>query len=219
MSVSKDVPSTSSSSPLAAVEAKPVTTPLNPVQSDTLPAWKRRPWNAETWSTVVTAVCTLITLIVAVLLGLHSMRTSERSLETMSENVRQSNLLGIYSLNLESSKFFDAHPQLVKFFDKLYRPEMTDKQLQEEFDKLEDSQKALVRLGCDKLADFMQVAFLQRDKLPDADWNNWWSSMCDEYDESLVLREYLMKRRKAYAFINAIKPETRDKYYRGEKPK
>lgn len=213
MSESKNVPSTPS--PSVSVEAKP----MSPAPVEHPPAWKRRPWNAETWSTVVTAICTLITLIVAVLLGLHGMRTSERSLETMSENVRQANLLGIYSLNLESSKFFDAHPHLVKFFDKLYRPEMTDKQLQDEFDKLDESQKSLVRLGCDKMADLMQVTFLQRDKLPDADWNNWWSSMCDEYDESLVLRDYVAKRRKSYAFIEAIKPGVRDQFFRGGKPR
>jgi hypothetical protein len=168
---------------------------------------------------VVTAICTLITLIVAVLLGLHSMRISEKTVETMAENVRQANLLGIYSLNLESSKFFDAHPLLVKFFDKMYRPEMTDKQLQEEFDKLDEAQKSLVWLGCDKVADLMQVTFLQRDKLPDADWNNWWNGMCDDYDESPMLREYVSKRRKSYAFIDAIKPEARDQYFRGAKPK
>ena len=43
--------------------------------------------------------------------------------------------------------------------------------------------------------------------------------MCDDYDESPMLREYVMKRRKSYAFIDAIKPEARDQFFRGAKPR
>jgi hypothetical protein len=152
---------------------------------------------------------------VAVALGLHGVKMAEATVASMNENLLQSNLLTIYRLNLETSKFFEANPRLIRFFDKMDRKAVSDQVLMDEFSKLSDQDQTLVRLGCQKVADLMQVIFLQRMLLPAEDWDDWWRYMADQFDESPVLRDYLSKRQNWYAFLAAIQPEKRDSYYRG----
>jgi hypothetical protein len=180
----------------------------------------KRHWDAMTWATVVNAVCTLVALVVAVWLGLRSMRVAEDTLRTTAESLRQSNLATIYGLGSETTKFIEANPQLSRFFDKTHRrPDMTDEELWQEFKKLPEDQQIVVDLGCDRIADFMQVAFVQRSVLPADEWNKWWSYFADQYDESPILRGYLVKRAAWFAFTDAIKPENRAAYYRGPETK
>jgi hypothetical protein len=179
------------------------------------PAAATHRWDAMTWASVVNAACTLVALAIALFLGLRSMRVAEDSLRATGDSLRQSNLATIYTLDMETTKFFEANPKLSKFFDKMHRPPMTDPELEAEFQKLSEEQRVLVYLACERITDFMQVTFVQRDALPADEWDTWWRSFGDQYDESPVLRDYLAKRSTWYAFVEAIKPENRAKYFRG----
>jgi hypothetical protein len=77
----------------------------------------------------------------------------------------------------------------------------------------------MVYLGCERIADFTQVAFVQREALPADEWNTWWTYMADQYDESPIFRDYLAKRATWYSFPDAVKAENRAKYYRGHQKK
>ena len=70
-------------------------------------------------------------------------------------------------------------------------------------------QQVVVYMACQRIGDFTQIAFIQRDIIPDHDWNTWWSYMTDQYDESPFYRAFLAKRPTWYAFLDAIKPENR----------
>jgi hypothetical protein len=208
--------------PAAGASAPPTAStggkPAEPAASAALPApparTPARRWSPDTWAAILTSVSTFAALVVAMLLGLHAMRTAEESLRSSAEFTRQSNLLAIYNLNQESMKFFEANPALVPYFDKTYRAGKTDQEVLESVPKLPQNQKILLELACEKIADFMQVVFLQRDVLPAQDWDNWWSSICDQYDEGPLLRDYLQRRAKWYAYGTALLPENRGKYYR-----
>jgi hypothetical protein len=172
------------------------------------PAPAKHHWDAMTRATIATSVGTLAALAVA-LLGLRA----------TFDSLRYYNLATIYGFSQDVTKFFEAHPELNKFFDKEFRPPMTDQQLWDAFHKLPEDQQVMVKLGCMRIADFTQMAFLQRKTLPADDWDTWWSSMTDQYDECPMYRDYLAKRPTWYAFDDAIRPENRAKYYRGSQRK
>jgi hypothetical protein len=196
----------------AAIKAVPARPPFADFMAGSR-SWRN--WSADTWALVITAAGTVLTLIVAVLLGLHGVKTAEKTVTTMTDMLRENNLLTVYTLNLETAKFFEANPGLIKFFDKMDRKPISDEALMEEFAKLSEQDQILVRLGCQKIADFMQVTFLQRSLLPAEDWDNWWRYMGDQFDESPILRDYLAKRQTWYAYLSAIQPDQRASYYRG----
>jgi hypothetical protein len=181
----------------------------------TPPVAPKTGWDAMTWATVVNSVLTLAALVVALFMGVRSLRVAEDSLRATSESLRQSNLATIYALGLEVTKFQDEHPKLARFFDKALRKPITDQELWEEYKKLPEEEQTLVYLGCQRIADFSQIAFVQRDMLPADDWDTWWSYITDQYDESPIYRDFLSRRPTWYAFLEAIKSENRAEYYRG----
>jgi hypothetical protein len=207
-----------------------------------------RNWDAQTWATVVSAICTAVAIAISLWFGVRSMNLGEESLRQTSDSIRQANLATIYALGGELTKFDQENTELAKFFDKeLRRPWITkqefwqqfeslskDKQteelcqeykkLWEEFSQLDDKKdktaeankgrQIVVYMACQRIGDFTQLAFIQRNIIPDNDWNSWWSYITDQYDESPFYRAFLAKRPTWYAFHNAIKPENRGKFYR-----
>ena len=171
-----------------------------------------------------------------------SLYMSWNSVVTTGESLRQSNLATIYTLSGELTRFDQENPALSKFFDKEARrkPWVTEEDLRketpDEYTKLWEDFEALdknnrgdryeqfkVYMACQRIADFSQLAFLQRDVLPAEDWDTWWNYITDQYDESPLYRIYLAKRARWYSpeFVEAVKPDPRDpthraKYYRGE---
>lgn len=158
------------------------------------------------------SVLTLMALILALFLGIQSIWAT-------SENLRQSNMAMIYSFGFEITKFREEHPKLAKFFDKGLRRPMTDQELWDEYMKLPEEEQTLIYLGCERMADFSAIAFFQREALPDDDWDTWWSYIVDQYDENPIYRDFLSKRPTWYAFLDAVKPANRGKYFRGNQRK
>jgi hypothetical protein len=177
---------------------------------------------------------TLLGVAVAIALGLVSLRETNKSL-------RQNNLATIYTLGFEITKYQQENPKLAKFLDKqLRQPWITEKEylaeveaeveklpkeqqakardeykkLWEEYSKVDEDKQTLLYLGCERIADFSQIAYMQREVLPDEDWNTWWSYITDQYDESPFYRVFLSKRPTWYAFLEDIKPGKRDRMFR-----
>ena len=183
--------------------------------SATQPAATKSRWDAMTWATVVNSFLTLAALVAAIFLGLRSLHVAEDSQRATSESLRQNNLATIYTLGFEITKFQEEHPKVARFFDKELPRPMTDQEMWEEYKKLPEEDQILVYVGCEKFADFSEIAFMQRELLPPDDWDTWWSYITDQYDESPIFRDFLSKRPTWYAYLEAIKPENREEYYRG----
>jgi hypothetical protein len=202
------------------------------------PAALQRRWSALTCAAVVNASCTLVALGASLFLGLRSLRVSEESLRATSESLRQNNLATIYTLGGELTKFDQENPKLSEFFEaEARKPWATEEALWGEYEKLPKGRKTCevrdeyakmwadykaldkdeqvkVYMTCQRIADFSQIAFVQRHVLPDDDWDTWWNYITDQYDESPLYRVFLSRRPGWYAFLDAVKPENRAKYYR-----
>jgi hypothetical protein len=187
------------------------TSPANPTScAPTSPERPVRWWgrlDPVTW-------VTLLGVAVALYIGIVSLRATNNSL-------RQSNLATIYTLGAEITKVEQATPSIAKFFDKTRRPAMTDEEIWGEFKKLPPDEQTRIKLHCEQIADFLQIAFLQREALPADDWDTWWSYSIDLYDESPIYRDFLAQRPRWYVFMGqgAFKPENRARYYRGYQKK
>jgi hypothetical protein len=59
-----------------------------------------------------------------------------------------------------------------------------DQALADEYQKLPEEDQVLIYVGCEKIADFSEIAFMQRDLFPSDDWDTWWRYMADTYDEA-----------------------------------
>jgi len=140
--------------------------------------------------------------------------------------------------NPDLAKFFDkdlrrpwiTEQEFWQQFDNLPKGKQTEelrqeyKKLWEEFSQLDEKKdkqgdggkgrQVVVYMACQRIADFTQIAFIQRDVIPNHDWNTWWSYMTDQYDESPFYRAFLANRPTWYAFLDAIKPENRGGHFR-----
>lgn len=78
-------------------------------------------------------------------------------------------------------------------------------------------EQALVLIGVEGLADFMDTAYAQRDTLhPDSgEWNTWWNSFVDCYDENPILQDMLVTNSDEYSVATMLRPEHRFEQYIG----
>jgi hypothetical protein len=177
------------------------------------PRWGTLPfafWHRSdpmTRATVVNSVLTLFAVFFALIFGAGSLIVAVNSLRATSESLRQSNLSTTYTLGFEIDRFQEDHPKLAKFFDKAIRGPLSDQALADEYQKLSAEDQVLIYVGCEKIADFSEIAFMQRDLFPPDDWDTWWRYMVDTYDESAVYRDFLAKRKDWYAFVDELQPE------------
>jgi hypothetical protein len=85
------------------------------------------------------------------------------------------------------------------------------------FQKASPDEQALVLIGVEALADFMDTAYSQRETLrPDAgEWNTWWNYFIDCYDENPVLRDMLVTNSDEYSVAAVLSLEHRFDQYIG----
>jgi hypothetical protein len=134
------------------------------------------------------------------------------------QTLEASTLASIYSMGQEVTRFFAERPEIAPYFYKEDREGISDDELRAQVKQLEPNERRLVKIACELNADFFQVLFVQRKRLPDDDWDTWWSFMCDTYDESPVMQDYLEQRSTWYAFTDAVKDKAgRDKYFIGKR--
>jgi hypothetical protein len=149
-------------------------------------------------------VLALLGLIAAAWAGFVAVKT----LESMA-------IFSTYSLGQESTKFFLENPEHRDFFYADERGSITDAELMKRFDELPPLERARVLMACELLADFWEITYEQRRRLPDSDWNTWWDYFIDGYKESPVLQEYFRRRDGWYLVDDPLRDTTQHaKLYR-----
>jgi hypothetical protein len=119
------------------------------------------------------------------------------------------------------TRFLEDHPSLYDYFKR--RPNVRqsatehDEMVKARFQKATSEEQALVLIGVESLADFMDTAYAQRETLrPETgEWNTWWNYFVDCYDENPMLRELLSKNDDEYSVAEMLKLERRYEQYIG----
>jgi hypothetical protein len=121
-----------------------------------------------------------------------------------------------------TTRFLQDHPQLYDYFkrrpsSKLSAKEHSDR-VKARFEKASAEEQALVLIGVESLADFMDTAYAQRETLrrETGEWNTWWNYFIDCYDENPILRDLFDANPDEYTVADVLKPEHRDQQYVGE---
>jgi hypothetical protein len=119
------------------------------------------------------------------------------------------------------TRFLQDHPALYDYFKRRPGPKQSAKEhcdmVRSRFQKATPEEQALVLIGVESLADFMDTAYAQRETLrPETgEWNTWWNYFADCYDENPILRELLSANGDEYTVAEMLKPEHRYEQYIG----
>ena len=127
----------------------------------------------------------------------------------------------LYTQANTTTRFLQDHPQLYDYFKR--RPNGTQSarehadMVKTRFQKASPEEQALVLIGTEGLADFMDTAYAQRDTLRSnsGEWNTWWNYFVDCYDENPILRDMLVTSSDEYSVAEMLKPEHRFEQYIG----
>jgi hypothetical protein len=126
-----------------------------------------------------------------------------------------------YTQVFSNTRFLQEHPTLYDYFkrrpfDKESVREHGEK-VRARFDKATAEEQALVLIGVEALADFMDTAYAQRETLrPDAgEWNTWWNYFIDCYDENPILLQLLAENSDEYGVATMLRREHRFEQYIG----
>jgi len=119
------------------------------------------------------------------------------------------------------TRFLQDHPKLYDYFKRRPNvkcsPNEHCEMVRARFQKATSEEQALVLIGVESLADFMDTAYAQRDTLrrETGEWNTWWNYFVDCYDENPILRELLSANDDEYLVAKMLKPENRFQQYIG----
>lgn len=85
----------------------------------------------------------------------------------------------------------------------------------------ESENKALVWASAGFQADYMEYIFIHRDLYEDEEWKGWWQFLCQEYDDSPILRQFLARYENTdwWTFLPAVRSSSagRQRYYDNKK--
>lgn len=121
-----------------------------------------------------------------------------------------------------TTRFLQEHPGLYDYFKIRPNSKLSARehaaQVKARFEKANADEQALVLIGVECLADFMDTAYAQRETLraDTGEWNTWWNSFVDYYDENPILRELFDANPDEYSVSEMLKPENREQQYVGE---
>lgn len=131
----------------------------------------------------------------------------------LADSVNAAALATLYSHGNDVTKALLANPDLMIFFDKYARERegATEKDVEERCRTASPEMRNRIDNICVLMADFMEEAFARRKLHPAEDWDAWWNSFCDDYDESFPLREYFRNRGgRWYTVYKELKPVCKD---------
>jgi hypothetical protein len=120
-----------------------------------------------------------------------------------------------------TTRFLEDHPTLYDYFKKRPYGNQSTKEhgdmVTARFEKASPEEQALVLIGVECLADFMDTAYAQRETLraDTGEWNTWWNYFIDCYDENPILRQMLSENSDEYTVAEMLKPERRYQQYVG----
>jgi len=121
-----------------------------------------------------------------------------------------------------TTRFLQDHPSLYDYFKKRPNGKESAKEhsdrVKARFERASAEEQALVLIGVESLADFMDTAYAQRETLrPETgEWNTWWNYFVDCYYENPILRDLLSTNPDEYTVAEMLKPEHRDQQYVGD---
>jgi hypothetical protein len=118
----------------------------------------------------------------------------------------------LYTQANTTTRFLQEHPQLYDYFKR--RPNGKQSTLEHvdmvkvRFEKAGPDEQALVLIGVEAMADFMDTAYAQRGTLraDSGEWNTWWNYFIDCYDENPILQEMLVTSSDEYSVAEMLKP-------------
>lgn len=158
---------------------------------------------------------------------------AKSELESLKSSITQQTATDVYSVGLQTSTLLIENPELRIYFEDvndffsakavprnsssgfrtksqrdeqwLVQRKKAEKALKNEAPKA----RAKVWSYAEFLADFLELAFVNRNLLQPDDWKLWWYYICDQYDGSAALREYCRVRggedaRKWYSFVDEV---------------
>jgi hypothetical protein len=120
-----------------------------------------------------------------------------------------------------TTRFLQEHPSLYDYFKRRPHDNRSAKEhsdvVKSRFQKASPEEQALVLIGVECLADFMDTAYAQRETLraDGGEWNTWWNFFIDCYDENPILRDLLAENSDEYTVADMLKPEFRFQQYVG----
>jgi hypothetical protein len=148
----------------------------------------------QNWIALLGVIVNLLAIVIAYWAFAQSVKATRESFE-------QNNLATIYSLSLETHSFLKDNKSVAMHFDKWYREKKTDRELLDDYKNATPEKQLAIWHGCELIADFMQLCFEQKERLPEESWKNWLNYFCNLYEESPVFRKkFLLERGSWYTF-------------------
>jgi hypothetical protein len=144
-----------------------------------------------------------------------------KHLDQFAKSFQNQQSAAFYTQVYSNTRFLQEHPALYDYFKR--RPFEKEsarehgEKVRARFEKATAEEQALVLIGVEALADFMDTAYAQRETLrPDAgEWNTWWNYFIDCYDENPILRQLLAENSDEYGVATMLGPERRFDQYIG----
>ena len=154
----------------------------------------------QNWIAILGVIVNLCAIAIAYFAFNQSVTATKASLDLTRKSIEQNNLATIYSLSQATHSFLIEDPTIAIHFDKVYRENLTDKELLDDFHSSNLQRRVTIWHGCESIADFMQLSFAQKDLLPKEDWESWLNYFSDLQQESPVFRKFLETRENWYNF-------------------
>jgi len=169
----------------------------------------------------------------SLLLAGWALDIARKELDSLKSSITQQTATAVYSAGLQTSTILIENPKITPYFEDLdvffaktiTCPNSKSNSRSEE-DRAEEwrvqRDKAAMQLATEDpltqakvwsyaefLADFLELAFVNKHLLQTNDWKSWWYYICDQYDASAVLREFCQVRggkegRKWYSFVDEV---------------
>jgi hypothetical protein len=148
----------------------------------------------------------------SLLTGLAAFTISFYTLLITRNQMRIGTSVTVIQINQEVTRFIVEKPDYWKYFniDPKKSPdeqkEWKQKMLRDYKERESRGDHQLIAI-CEYIADGLDAIYSHRMSIDAEEWNLWWSYICDAYDDSLVLQEYLRDRPGWYALDKYLAPE------------
>lgn len=162
---------------------------------------------------VIAAVATLGGLVLVAI----QLWQINHQLKQVEQSNSQAAMATVYSEQNEVSRFVAANHFVRDYFykDDLNEHETERNQrLRESFKKETAETQAKILMVAEITANCFECVYQMQASLPKDDWNAWWISFQDSYDESPILQDYFSRRNTWYSVDNYLRihdPVARDK--------
>ncbi|MFL5330026.1 MAG: hypothetical protein ACJ8C4_14065 [Gemmataceae bacterium] len=106
---------------------------------------------------------------------------------------------------------FATYPYITEYHERAYSDDPKEAadiraaRLRKQFASETGDRKRVILTSVEMLANFMDGVLLQKDTLDPSDWNRWYNSFMDNYDENPILQDFLEMRADWYGCRNVLR--------------